>query len=183
MSTSLTASLDAAAATWSEIWRRTLALPFDRATANHAHLAKFVGYFRGETKTWMDPSQPPQVTSGELHVQPLFGGRWLRLEHVGTVIGKPHAGEMLLGYNIDEAQHELCWVDSFHTGSAMMFCSGKARDDGAISVLGSYAAGPERWGWRTELRLASADSFIMTATNISPAGELWPALETLWTRT
>ena len=182
MSTSQASPPDTAAANWSETWRSSATLAFERATAHHAALAQFVGHFRGETKTWMDPSQPPAITSGELHVTTLFGGRWLRLAQVGTVMGKPHAGEMLLGYNIDEAQHELCWADSFHTGSAMMFCTGKPRQDGVISVLGSYAAGPQRWGWRTELRHVTADAFSITATNISPTGEEWPALETHATR-
>ena len=129
---------------------------------------------------WLDPQAPPEETAGELHVEALGGGRWLRLQEQGRVADRPHTGEALLGFHRDAQQFELCWVDSFHTGSAMMLSVGAVRADGVISVTGSYAAGGERWGWRTELRLEP--TLTVRAVNISPAGEEHPAIESRWTR-
>lgn len=150
------------------------------AAEHHARLMALVGSYRGQISTFLDPEAPPERSVGELHVTPLYGGRWLRLEQSGTVMGKPHAGEMLLGFHRDAAQFESTWVDSVHTGSAMMFSTGAARADGVIAVTGSYAAGPERWGWRTELHLG--EELLVRAVNISPAGEESPGIEARWAR-
>jgi hypothetical protein len=149
-------------------------------TERHPPLMALAGSYRGAVTTYLDPSAPPERSEGELHATALFGGRWLRLEQLGTVMGKPHAGEMLLGFHEDAAQFEATWVDSFHTGSAMMFSTGPARADGVVAVTGSYAAGPERWGWRTELHLG--DELVVRCVNIAPAGDEHPAIEARWTR-
>lgn len=146
----------------------------------HARLMTLVGHYTGQTRTWLDPQAPPEETAGELHVEALGGGRWLRLQEQGRVADRPHTGEALLGFHRDAQQFELCWVDSFHTGSAMMLSVGAVRADGVISVTGSYAAGGERWGWRTELHLEP--TLTVRAVNISPAGEEHPAIEARWTR-
>jgi hypothetical protein len=147
---------------------------------HHARLMALAGSYQGQITTYLDPSAPPERTEGELHATALFGGRWLRLEQSGTVMGKPHAGEMLLGFHKDAAQFESCWVDSFHTGSAMMLSTGPARADGVIAVTGSYGAGEERWGWRTELHVG--EELVVRCVNIAPGGEEHPAIEARWTR-
>ncbi len=154
--------------------------PFPRATSQHHHLQSLVGHYSGEVRTWFEPDAEPEVARGELHVGAVFGGRWLRFEQAGTLMGKPHAGEMLLGFHVDAAQYELCWVDSFHTGSAMMLCHGARGDDARISVLGSYQAGDERWGWRTEI--TGDGDLLVRAFNITPAGEEMRAIEARWSR-
>jgi len=153
---------------------------FPKATPQHQHLQRMCGHYSGEVKTWLDPTADPEVSRGELHVSQVFGGRWLRLEQAGEVMGTKHAGEMLLGFHVDAAQYELCWIDSFHTGSSMLNSVGGLREDGRISVLGSYAAGEERWGWRTEFE--RDDGLIVRAFNIFPSGEEVPAIEARWTR-
>lgn len=46
----------------------------------------------------------------------------------------------------------------------------------AVSVLGSYRAGEQRWGWRTALR-REGDALVIEATNIEPGGEETRAIE------
>jgi hypothetical protein len=154
--------------------------PFPTASEQHARLAQLVGHYSGQTRTWLDPTGAPDVATEELHVSVLFGGRWLRFEQTGSVTGSAHAGEMLLGFHADAGEFEACWVDSFHTGTAMMLSKGAPRPDGVIAVTGSYAAGPERWGWRTELHLG--EPLVLRAFNIAPTGEEFRAIESVWTR-
>ena len=99
----------------------------------HARLIALAGSYRGTLRTYLEPDAAPEESTGTLEIAALFGGRWLRMEQTGKVLGKPHAGEMLLGLNRDAATYELCWIDSFHTGSAMMFSTGEARSDGVIA--------------------------------------------------
>lgn len=158
--------------------------PFPTATAAHQRLQGLVGHYAGRTRTFLDPDGPPDESSGELHVAAVSGGRWLRLEEQGVVAGQPHAGELLVGFHRDASEYELCWIDSFHTGSAMLWSRGPAREDGIIAATGSYAAGGERWGWRTEIHGGAGPGgpLVLRAVNISPSGEEYPAIESVWER-
>lgn len=146
-------------------------------SAEHARLSPLTGEWTGQTRTWLEPGQPPEETVTEARVESILGGRFLRVQYTGTVMGKPHAGEMLFAFEVDAKEHSLAWVDSFHTGTALMLSKGAPSADGAVSVLGSYAAGAERGGWRTVLRPDSA-RLVIEAFNIAPAGEEYPAIRT-----
>jgi hypothetical protein len=141
-------------------------------------LLSLAGRYTGRTRVWLDPSAPPDESDSELVVQPILGGRWLRLEEQGSMQGRSRAGEMLLGFHRDAKQWEMTWVDTFHTGTSVMISTGAPRADGVIAVTGSYAAGSERWGWRTELD--ARDGLTLRAINITPSGEESPAIETRW---
>ncbi len=154
--------------------------PFS-ATPAHVRLQALAGHYQGTTKTFLDPNSPPDESQDRLYIEPILGGRWLRMQWFGHCMNKPRSGELTLGYHIDADSYELTWVDSFHTGSAIQWHTGAARKDGPITVLGSYAAGKERWGWRKEFH-PTADGIRMRATNISPDGTEYPAIETDWTR-
>jgi len=158
-------------------WPSGAAISFD-ASPQHQELQKLIGSYLGRTKTWLDPSAPADESISEMRVQALLGGRWLRLEDWGHVAGTPRAGEMLLGFHRDAGQFELCWIDSFHTGTAMMRSVGKPRGDGIIAVTGSYEAGSQTWGWRTEFELQ--ETLTVRAYNISPDGNETIAVETEW---
>ena len=58
----------------------------------HVALGALAGRYVGRTRTWFDPSVAPEESIGELRVEPICGGRWLRFEQRGVAAGKPHAG-------------------------------------------------------------------------------------------
>jgi hypothetical protein len=150
--------------------------PFE-ATEQQGVLSSFAGAWRGTTKLWLDPSSAPEETTTTLLAEPLLGGRWLRLSVTGTAFGKPHAGEMLLGFHKDAGEYEAAWIDSSHTGSAIMFSKGRASERGIIDVLGSYLGGEERWGWRTVIRSPAAGELLIEAFNVAPNGGEERAME------
>jgi hypothetical protein len=154
--------------------------PFS-ATPVHARLQALAGHYQGTTRTFLDPNNPPDESEDRLFIEPVLGGRWLRMQWFGRCMNKPRSGELTLGYHIDADAYEMTWVDSFHSGSAILWFTGAAKQDGSIIVQGTYAAGTERWGWRHELH-PSADGIRMRATNIAPDGTEYPAIETDWTR-
>jgi hypothetical protein len=151
--------------------------PFE-AALGHTLINAFVGLWSGPTKLWLDPAGAPEETHTTLHAEPVLGGRWLRLSYRGISFGKPHAGEMLLGFHKDAGEFELAWIDSAHTGSAIMLSKGKPGSPGVVDVLGSYLGGGERWGWRTVFSLGGAgvtqgpppDELVIEAFNVSPGG-------------
>jgi hypothetical protein len=151
--------------------------PFGAAAPQHELLAGMAGNWRGTTRTWLDPNAAPEETPTEATAEMLLGGRFLRIDYRGTVAGKPHAGQMIVGFHNDAQSFELLQIDSFHTGSMMMLSTGPVGPGGAVSVLGSYPAGNERWGWRTVLR-RDAEELVIEAFNIAPDGQEFPAIET-----
>ncbi len=152
-----------------------------RATARHTWLASLAGTYVGETKTWLDPSGAPDVSPEEVHVRPLLGGRFVAFESLGAIGGQARSGELRVGFHVDLDRWEATLIDSFHTGTSVLVSNGRPREDGVVEVLGHYAAGPELWGWRTELS-ADGDTLTWRAFNVSPAGEVYPATEAILRR-
>ncbi len=141
----------------------------------HDALATFCGEWRGEGALWLDPSAAPDRATWEVRATALFGGRFVRFAYTHSVGGTPHAGELTLAYERDEKRYTAAWIDSFHTGTMLLVSHGEA-DDAGIVVLGSYPAGPERWGWRTRVA-REGEGLVITMWNITPAGEAFPAVE------
>ena len=163
-------------------WPSAMKPPAPPPSPEHERLSSLVGRWGGRTRLWLDPAKPPQEGDGELRIEAVLGGRWLRFEEHGFAAGQSHAGEMLLGFQREPAEYQASWIDTFHTAGAILFSTGAPRADGIIAVTGSYAAGPERWGWRTEIEPLPEGTLILRAVNIAPNGAEYPALETRWRR-
>lgn len=151
-------------------------------TPAHELLAEFAGHFRGPTKLWLEPGAAPEESIAELHAELILGGRWLRISYRSAALQQPHAGEMLLGYHKDAAKYELAWIDSFHTGSAIMLCAGSDAESKIVNVLGSYYAAGQKWGWRTRFSKPTADQLLIESFNVTPDGTEERALEWMLTR-
>lgn len=145
-------------------------------TPQHAELGALAGHHQGTVRTFLEPDKPALESDDTLYIEPMLGGRFVRIQWFGSLNGKARQGELVLGYHVDAAEHELSWVDTFHTGSAILHFRGAPATDGAIQVRGSYLAGDERWGFALEL-VRTREGLRLRATNISPAGQEYPAIE------
>lgn len=90
-----------------------------------------------------------------------------------------------------QERYECIGIDSFHTGSAILFrpnqvTRGSRCRTRRFTQLGSYGSGQappgSRWGWRTEIEQPYDDHLVITMTNISPDGEEAKAVEVQYTR-
>jgi hypothetical protein len=150
--------------------------PFEPAP-EHKSLGRLSGHYDGKTRTYLEGADgPPDESDDTLYAEPALGGRWLKLFWYGNVTGKPRQGELSFGFHRDAGEYELTWIDTFHTGTSMLVSRGKPSDDGVLRVLGDYAAGGERWGWRTEIEHIGR-RFTLRCFNIAPSGSEEIALE------
>jgi hypothetical protein len=148
----------------------------------HRDLFAAAGTWAGPTRTWFEPDQPPSESFTTARIEVILGGRFLRMDYQGTVMGKPHAGELLIGYEPDANRFTAVWIDSFHMSPGVLVSAGERRSDGAVSVLGSYPAGGQTWGWRTTLRSVDDDHLLIEAFNIQPGEDEQRAIQMDLTR-
>ena len=150
----------------------------------HKALAAMAGGWQGTTRVWFEPDQPPVMEVAQRGtLRSVLSGRFLLHEYSYGEGEQAGEGIAMYGLHLDEGQYESAWVDSFHTGSSIIF-STAGDDGGGFKVLGSYGdgRGGPRWGWRTEIAQPSADELVVTMFNITPDGEETRAVETLYAR-
>jgi len=96
---------------------------------NHKLLDYFVGAWDYRMKMWMDPSAPPQESSGSVECKSVWGGRYFHTDHTGKMEmpgpdGKPVArefiGAALNGYNNMKQRFFAAWIDNMSTGLTVL---------------------------------------------------------------
>ncbi|MCY1073541.1 DUF1579 domain-containing protein [Archangium lansingense] len=143
----------------------------------HHRLAQLAGEWEGTTKTWFEPDKLADESPWRGTIRPVVGGRFVMHEYEGSMQGKPLSGVAIYGYHVDSDRFEMAWVDSFHTGTSILF-SKAANESRGYNVLTSYEApsGPP-WGWRTEIQQPEPDRLIITHYNIIPDNTIPGGLE------
>ena len=155
-------------------------MKFDESKASGVHhkLSQLAGDWEGVTRVYFDESGVPSdesPVSGT--IRPVLDGRFMLHEYKGSFGGKPLEGIAIYGYDLSKETFQCAWADSFHMSTGILFSEDKSPDK-LFSVLGSYAAGEEHWGWRTEMSLAGGE-LIIKATNLTPQGEPAGGVETV----
>ena len=67
--------------------------------AEHKQLDYFVGDWSATTTMWMDPKAPPQKSSGKVHTQAIFGGRYIEVDMEGAMNDATYHGRGYMGYD------------------------------------------------------------------------------------
>lgn len=144
----------------------------------HADLARLVGDWTGKLRIWFEPGQLGEESSVRGSFRSVLGGRFVIHDYEGSCMGDVSQGLAIHGYHLDRHRHESAWIDSFHTGTQLMFSTGVPMA-ALHSVSGSYGgeSDGEAWGWRTLIEMKSTEQLLITMFNITPQGEESVAVE------
>lgn len=147
-------------------------------------LAACAGQWQGTNRLHDPSTNAPEDSPSTVTVTPMLGGLFVRVEYSWEYEGAPQEGALLIGCEKNTGAVTAYWVDTWQMGTVAMVCRGDARPDGALCLVGSYAAppGPD-WGWRTVIQPGEDGTHLrMTMYNVSPDGAEEIAAEASYTR-
>lgn len=149
----------------------------------HRALQVLVGEWEGVARVWFEPDKLADEAPIRGTIRAVLDGRFVVHEYVTTFFGAPNEGLAIVGWHIDAQRCEMAWIDTGHSGTALMFSTG-ARDAAGMSALGHYGGhdGGPAWGWRTEIAQPDDDHLTITAWNITPEGVEAKATEIVYAR-
>jgi len=139
----------------------------------HAQLLKLVGKWKGTSKVWFEVGDPIDQAEIEGDFTSLMDGRFILHQYKTQFQGNDISGMMLLGCFMGTDSYQSAWIDSFHTGSSILFSQSK-RNNNDFDALGHYTAGEQHeqtWGWRTGVKCLGENEIKVLAYNITPDGK------------
>ena len=84
--------------------------------AHHKALEHFIGKWDTACKVWMEgPGKPPSETKGTSEVKWILGGRYMLEELKSEMMGMPHSGMGITGYDNFKKQYVGFWIDNMST--------------------------------------------------------------------
>jgi len=91
---------------------------------NHKLLDQYVGKWKAETKSWWDgPQSEPVVSEGKAEFSWIFGGRYLKQDYEGEMMGEKFIGLGYTGYDNFKKRFNSLWIDDMSTAMGTMLGS------------------------------------------------------------
>lgn len=147
----------------------------------HKKLEAMVGTFDTKVKTWMDPSKPPEESTGTSENTWVLGNRYVQMKYEGTFMGQPFSGIGYEGYDNVQKKYVGTWMDSASTG--MMTSTGTM----AGNVMKTSATVPDPMTGKmskitSKVTVADNDHHTMEMWGPAPNGKNYKMMEIEYTR-
>jgi hypothetical protein len=144
-----------------EIYRK-LGTPGDY----HKQLTRLEGSWVTKSRGWMEPGKPPVESTGTCEQRMILGGRFLRQEYSGDMMGAPFTGINFLGYDNHTGKYVSVWIESMSTG--IYYFEGSASADGKTITQECHfddpIKGPSVWRTVTRFKDDNTQEFEMYLT-------------------
>jgi Protein of unknown function (DUF1579) len=106
-------------------------------TKEHAQLiADMLGEWTVENEVTFAPGAPAEKSTGTAKCEPMFGGRFVKMDYDGVMMGQPFKGFSIWGYNTPSGKFENTWIDNSSVG--MMYSTGVKQADGSVEWTGTW---------------------------------------------
>jgi hypothetical protein len=144
-------------------------------------LEPLVGSFDVKVKTWMDPSKPPDESTGTSVNTWVLGDRFVQMKYDGVFLGAPFNGIGYTGYDNVSKKYVSTWMDTASTG--MMWSTGTM--DG--KTLSTKAMVNDPMSGKTtpvdeKLTIADNDHLTLEMEGKGPDGKMFKMMEIQYTR-
>ena len=149
----------------------------------HAKLARLAGSWTTKTKSWMDPAQPPEETTGTCEFRMVLGGRYLEQRFEGTAMGQPFSGIGFTGYDNVKKKYEAFWIDNAGTG--MMIMTGTPDKSGKKTTYTGSMLDPasgKKVAMKSVDTEVDADNVLFEMWMAGPDGKMAKVMEIAYTR-
>ena len=149
----------------------------------HKKLDAFAGTFDAKLKMWMDPSKPPEESTGKAESKWVLGNRYLEQRYEGTFMGQPFSGLGYTGYDNVGKKYFMTWMDTASTGAMEM--TGKWDAAGKVmtftgTVLDPMTGKPSKI--TEKVTVADNDHHMFEMWGPDPTGKNYKMMEVHYTR-
>ncbi|MET3921742.1 DUF1579 family protein [Arthrobacter sp. UYEF20] len=141
------------------------------------YLRPLLGSWRGTNRLRIMPTDDFKDSAATATVQ-VTAAHFASVAYTWSDGESPQEGLLLLAGGASDAEPATAvWVDSWHTGRALMQFSGTVGGDGVLRLNGSYAAptGPD-WGWQIHVEPGEGPGKI-TMHNVVPGEDPYQVVE------
>ena len=150
---------------------------------HHAHFDGLVGDWTTKVTVWNTPEADPVVTEGTAVYKTIYDGRFLLQKTEGLVMGMPHKGMGMSGYDNVKEKHTVYWIDNMGTG--MIYSEGECADH--CKVLTHYAMYPDPMtGKDMKFKMVSSivsdDQHVFVWYTIEEDGDEFKMMEIVYSR-
>ncbi len=148
----------------------------------HQEMARLAGDYTTTTKFTLQPGTKPEESKGTAKLSMILGGRYLKEESEGTMMGQKFSAFKMYGFNNAAKQFEGVWT--YTGGTALMTLTGKSENDGRnITWTGTYAdeAGQKKT-LHVVTRIVDEDNFVVSLHMDAPEKKSGPVMETAYSR-
>ena len=132
---------------------------------SHKKLEALVGTFDAKVRSTIDPSKPPEDSTGTSVNTWVLGGRYVQQEFDGSFMGEPFNGIGYTGYDNVQKKYLSVWMDTAGTGMMWMTA---AADKTGKTISGSARI----WDPMTQ-KPATVESKLTVTDNDHHTFELW----------
>jgi len=149
---------------------------------HHEHLKKFAGTWHLQTKM-MVPGAPPTESKATSRAELILGGRYIREELSGSVMGMPFEGFGLTGYDNQKEVYQSVWVDNMST--TMMVMTGTCDESGKVFTYQTEYTDPmtgQLARMRGVLTFVNDQKYVYAMYQVGADGEDTKTMEIVYTR-
>ena len=149
----------------------------------HKKLDVFAGTFDARLKMWMDPSKPPEESTGTAESKWVLGNRYLEQHYEGTFMGQPFSGVGYTGYDNVSKKYVMSWMDTASTG--IMSMTGKSDPSGKVMTFSGTMIDPmtgKPCKITQKATVSDNDHYIFEMWGPDPTGKTYKMMEASYTR-